>query len=92
MNIGAVPSHGVQNSAEAVVDPQLLHRNHFGQFNHPMMETVAIEGSRMVLSRSNADVPARGPMLGEHTVDVLTGILDYDEVRLARLLASGAME
>ncbi len=85
----------MQNSAEAVVDPQLLHRNHFGQFgqfDHPMMETVAIEGSRMVLSRSNADVPARGPMLGEHTVDVLTGILDYDEVRLARLLASGAME
>lgn len=90
--MGAVPSHGVQNSAEAVVDPQLLHRNHFGQFDHPMMETVAIEGSRMVLSRSNADVLARGPMLGEHTVDVLTGILGYGEDRLVDLLTSGAME
>ena len=87
-----VPSHGVQNSVEAVVDPQLLHRNHFRQFDHPMMETVVIEGPRMAFSRSNADVLARGPMLGEHTVDVLTGILGYDEDRLVDLLTSGAME
>ena len=87
-----VPSHGVQNSAEAVVDPQLVHRNHFRKFDHPMMESVVIEGPRMVFSRTNADVMQPGPMLGEHTVDILTGVLGYGEDRLVDLLTSGSME
>ena len=70
-----VPSHGVQNSVEAAVDPQLAHRRHFRQFDQAMMESVVIEGPRMGLSRTPADVLQCGPMLGEHTVDILTGIL-----------------
>ena len=87
-----VPSHGVQNSAEAWADPQLRHRNHFRAFEHPMMESVVVEGPRMWLSRTQADVRERGPMLGEHMIDVLTSVLGYDEDRLVELLTSGAME
>jgi len=44
------------------------------------------------MSRTPADVRERGPMLGEHMIDVLTSVLGYDEDRLVELLTSGAME
>ncbi len=44
------------------------------------------------MSATPPEVRAPGPTLGQHTVEVLTDILGYDEARLVELLASGAIE
>lgn len=87
-----VAAHAVQNSPELAADPQLAHRRHFLAFEHPSLGEVVIEGPRYRLSRTPPEVAWTGPMLGQHTVEVLTGILGYDEERLVELLGSGALE
>ncbi len=87
-----IPSHGVQNSAEAVADPQMIHRRHFRTTEHPMMGEIVLEGPRVVYSRTPAEMTGPGPTLGQHTVEILTEILSYDEDRLVTLLTSGALE
>ena len=80
-----VPAHQVQNSAELVVDPQLLHQNHFIELPHATMGTVTIEGSRFELSRTPAKVEQVGPTFGEHNDYVLREILGYDDERIIEL-------
>ena len=74
-----------ENSPELVMDPQLLHRNHFIELAHATMGTVTIEGSRFELSRTPAKVEFAGPTFGEHNHYVLQEILGYDNQRIAEL-------
>ncbi len=87
-----VAAHGVQNSAEAIHDPQLQHRGHFATVPHPSHGEVVVEGTRVRFSRTPGS-PRRGaPELGEHTALVLSDILGYDDVRIAEVLSAGALE
>ena len=87
-----VPSYGVQNSPHASVDPQFLHRRHFATLPHPAVGEITIEGPRFRLSRTPLAATAPGPTMGQHTYNVLTDILGYDEDRFVELLTSGAIE
>ena len=75
-----------------MTDPQLIHRGHFRTTEHPMMGQIVLEGPRVVYSRTPAEMTSPGPTLGQHTVEILTEILGYDEDRLVTLLTSGALE
>ena len=87
-----VPAHSVQNSPECMVDPQLAHLGHFVELPHHEMGTVVIEGSRARFSATPAVVATPGPGIGEHTYNVLTEFLGYDDDRFSELLVSGALE
>ena len=87
-----VPSHPVQNSPECIVDPQLLHRGHFIELSHAELGTVTIEGPRAKFSATPGYPAWPGPLIGEHTHQVLTEILGYDDERFAELLIAGALE
>jgi crotonobetainyl-CoA:carnitine CoA-transferase CaiB-like acyl-CoA transferase len=87
-----VAAHALQNSPELLADPQLLHRRHFRTFPHDAMGEVVIEGPRFTMSRTPPDVAFPGPMLGQHTMEVLTELLGYPEDRIVELLGSGALE
>jgi benzylsuccinate CoA-transferase BbsF subunit len=86
-----VPSHQAQNSGEAFDDPQLKHRQHFQLVPHSAMGETWVEGSRLHLSRTPA-VVGQPPMLGEHSWEVLTGILGYDDDHAGQLAAAGIVE
>ena len=86
-----VPVHGVQNSGECWVDPQLVHRNHFLTVPHPVHGTCIVEGPRVVLSRTPGQVRRAGPSLGEHNDVVLRDLLGYDDERIANLVIGGAL-
>jgi benzylsuccinate CoA-transferase BbsF subunit len=92
LQAAGVACHRVQDSADLVEDPQLSHRNHFVQVEHADHAKVWVEGSRCVLSRTPASIDAGGPTLGQHTFDVLLGILGYDDERLAELAVAGVLE
>lgn len=87
-----VAAHVVQNSAEALADPQLHHRGHFVELPHEAMGSVWLEGSRFAFSRTPAVVERGSPTLGQHTWEVLTETLGYDPDRAAELLALGIFE
>ncbi|MEZ5406649.1 MAG: CoA transferase [Acidimicrobiales bacterium] len=87
-----VAAHAVQSAAEAAADPQLAHRGHFVEAEHADHGTVWVENSRFGLSRTPAAVTRGGPTLGQHTFDVLVGILGYDDDRLAELAVAGVLE
>jgi crotonobetainyl-CoA:carnitine CoA-transferase CaiB-like acyl-CoA transferase len=86
-----IPAHAVQNSAECRDDPQLLSLGHFVTTDHALLGPVELEGTRIYLADTPAEVgPA--PTLGQHALPVLETILGYDQDRITRLLVSGALE
>ena len=87
-----VPSYSVQNSPHASVDPQFLHRGHFVTLHNPAVGDITVEAPRFRLSRTPLAVEAPGPTMGQHTYQVLTEILGYDEDRFVELLTSAAIE
>jgi crotonobetainyl-CoA:carnitine CoA-transferase CaiB-like acyl-CoA transferase len=86
-----IPAHEVQSSRECFADPQLRHRGHFVELDHPVYGKTIVEGSRSVLSRTPARVTRAAPTLGRDNQCVLAEILGYDEGRIADLVVSGVM-
>jgi crotonobetainyl-CoA:carnitine CoA-transferase CaiB-like acyl-CoA transferase len=87
-----VPTHRLQTSEDLFNDPQLAHRHHFVTVPHPLISGVVIEGTRFQLSRTPARIDRGGPTLGQHVHEVLSGILGYNDDRIAKIVASGALE
>ncbi len=87
-----VPAHVVQDSIVVASDPQLEHRNHFRQASHDEHGSMWIEGTRFSMSRSTDAISDAAPTLGQHTFDVLEGILGYDADHIAELAVAGVLE
>jgi crotonobetainyl-CoA:carnitine CoA-transferase CaiB-like acyl-CoA transferase len=87
-----VACHQVQSSADLASDPQLEHRNHFVRGEHAEHGEIPVEGPRFHLSRTPANVTKAGPTIGEHTFDVLLGVLGYDDEKLSELVVAGVLE
>ena len=65
---------------------------HFRRVPHATNGTTVVEGPHLTLSRTPPDVAWGGPTLGQHTEEVLGGLLGYDEDRIAELVLAGALE
>ena len=87
-----VPAHAVPDSIGVSSDPQLEHRNHFRQAPHGEHGSMWIEGTRFCMSRSVDTIRAAAQTLGQHTFDVLEGILGYDADRISELAVAGILE
>ena len=84
---------GIVSSSRTLMedDAQLRHRDYFQRIDHPELGPAAytsppfrLDGERVELSRP--------PLLGEHTDEVLAGMLGYSAERIAALRASGVIE
>ena len=87
-----VAAHRVARSVDVFADPQVAHRGHFTEVEHPVVGRVPLETSRMRFSRTPARLPVPAPTYGQHTHQVLKEILGYDDDRIAALAAAGALE
>ncbi len=87
-----VPASAVENSTELVRDPQLLHRGHFVELEHPEHGKTVVEGSRFKLSRTPPAVRHSAPTLGRDNQYVLETILRYPEEKITELVVAGALE
>jgi crotonobetainyl-CoA:carnitine CoA-transferase CaiB-like acyl-CoA transferase len=87
-----VAAHAVQDSAEALRDPQLVHRGHFVELPHEVHGTTTVESSRFRLSRTPAKIERAGPTFGRDNFYVLETILGYGAERIAELAAAGVLE
>lgn len=86
-----VAAYTVQNSAECLADPQLAHRGHVVELDRSGRRCI-VEATRFRLSRTPGRPQRHAPLLGEHTFEVLTGMLGYDGDRVADLAAAEVLE
>jgi len=86
-----VACHGVQDSAAACRDPQLLARGHFVRLASGEAYTI-VEDTRSKLSRTPARIRRGVPTLGRDNWEILTDLLGYDEARAAELSSAGVLE
>jgi len=88
-----IPCAPVLRPAELIAEPHMAERAFFAAVPHPAHGSVRITGSPYHLD--GKPVHPRGPAayeIGEHTRDVLAGLLGYAADRVAELAASGIIE
>lgn len=85
-----VPAGMVQRSSDHQEDPQLAHRQFFRHLQHPEMGDVPYEGHQFRIAGYDNGPRLPAPCLGEHTFEVLTGILGMTDDEAAEILVSGA--
>ncbi|MFN0026026.1 MAG: CaiB/BaiF CoA transferase family protein [Acidimicrobiales bacterium] len=84
-----VAAHAVNNSAECLADPQLAARDHFLWLDHPDRPCL-VENTRFRMSRTPPQV-GLPPRSGQHTDQILTGILGYSQEQIATLRTANAL-
>jgi benzylsuccinate CoA-transferase BbsF subunit len=76
----------VQTSAEVADDPQLRARRYWERVAHPEMGEVLVNKPPFRTVGEDRCVPGPPPLLGQHTVEVATTLLGFDEAECWRLI------
>jgi crotonobetainyl-CoA:carnitine CoA-transferase CaiB-like acyl-CoA transferase len=87
---GKVPCAPVNTVAQALDDEQVRAREMIIEVKHPRFGVLR-EVASPVKTAGAVTSPAPAPALGQHTEEVLRGLLGYDAARIAALRASGAL-
>ena len=73
-----VPFAPVLDYAEAILDPQVLHRDQILELQHPTSSDLRVVGPPWIMTGAQA-VPSPPPVLGQHTGEVLRDWLGFEE-------------
>jgi len=84
-----VPAGRIYRAPEMMDDPHFKARQNIIKVAHPIFGKLAMQNVAPRLSDTPGGVVHPGPELGEHTIEVLGGILGLDDARLADLKATG---
>src|SRR5438477_10067979 len=85
-----IPCGPILSMKELIEDPSLRKTGTVVEVDHPTRGKYLTVGNPIKLSDSISDVK-RSPLLGEHTVEILTDVLGYSSEELAEIKASGAI-
>jgi benzylsuccinate CoA-transferase BbsF subunit len=80
----------VQTARDLLADPQLAHRGHFVRLRHANLGEMVFERAGMRFSEGSGELRTPGPNLGEHTREILGGLLGLSGDRIAELVAARA--
>ncbi len=84
-----VPCGAINNLAEVFTDPQVQERGMVNDWRHPLRDDLRLVASPLKLSATPVRTPENGglppPVLGQHTEEVLRGVLNYSPAQLAQL-------
>jgi crotonobetainyl-CoA:carnitine CoA-transferase CaiB-like acyl-CoA transferase len=87
-----VPSSRINTVQEALVDPQTIAREDVVAYDHPALGRVRSIRTPLRLADGAERLelaPARGPLRGEHTVQVLVELCGYTPARVDELAKAG---
>jgi formyl-CoA transferase len=85
-----VPCGPILDIKEMIEDKALVERSIIVEVPHPRRGMYKTVGCPLVLSDSPVEVQT-SPLLGEHTEEVLTGLLGYDQATLDQLRVEGVI-
>ncbi|WP_457638460.1 CaiB/BaiF CoA transferase family protein [Oceanithermus sp.] len=87
-----VPATPVNDVGEALADPQAEARGLLWSVEHPLLGPTPLLASPLQhMSRTPAAPSAPPPLLGQHTREVLTGVLGLPDEEVSRLVADGVV-
>jgi CoA:oxalate CoA-transferase len=86
-----IPCARVNNVAQALSDPQVLHRNMVVEVAHPFGGSTRVPGNPIKLSVDGEERFEPPPLLGAHTLEVFREWTALPEAQLADALAAGAI-
>ena len=84
-----IPCARVNNFEQALADEQIKFRNMVVDIPHPHGGSVKVPGNPIKLSRNNEESFTHPPLLGEHTAEILSTLLGYDEKHIQKLRENG---
>jgi crotonobetainyl-CoA:carnitine CoA-transferase CaiB-like acyl-CoA transferase len=91
LQAAGVPAAAVQHPSDLYGDRQLAHRGFFVTLDHPEMGPTPYDGPVTRFSRTPARLRLPAPLLGQHTYEVLSGLLGLSDDEIAEHAASGAL-
>ena len=80
-----VPAGPIYNLKQVFDDPQVQHRGMAVEVPHPLAGTVKICANPIKLSETPIDEYTAPPTLGQHTQEVLKGLLGLDDAAIEQL-------
>lgn len=89
LDAAGIPAGPINDVAEALASPQTREREMVVEVQHPSLGTVSMLGLPIRLEGTPTTVRRHPPLLGEHTGEVLTGLLGLEEVEVDRLREAG---
>jgi len=86
-----LPAARVADIADVADNPQLRHRGHIVEVEHPVQGRVPTTGPAVRFSDTPVRDRFRMPALGENSADILSDWLGYDPDRIAALVEQGVV-
>ena len=87
-----IPYECVRDLGEIWDDPQLQARNMFWEYDYPPLGKINTIGSPLHLSKTPVEFRLPPPQSGEHNMELLEELLDYDGERITELAVAGVFE
>lgn len=92
MRAAQIPCGEVRSVGEALRSPEAKERGLVSRVEHPTLGWIPNVRLPILYSGTPLADPKAAPAVGQHTNEVLTEVLGYDDARIAALQASGALE
>jgi crotonobetainyl-CoA:carnitine CoA-transferase CaiB-like acyl-CoA transferase len=91
LEAGQVPCGPINNLSQVFDDPQIRHRGMVSTLPHPLAGEVRTVSNPVRFSATPARADRAPPLLGEHTDEILAGLLGLGSDELKDLRASGVI-
>jgi crotonobetainyl-CoA:carnitine CoA-transferase CaiB-like acyl-CoA transferase len=91
LDAAKVPCGPINNLAEVFADPQVTARHMVQTWDHPHNPALRLVASPMKLGATPTASHCPPPLLGQHTHEVLSGVLGLDATRIAALAQTGVV-
>ncbi len=86
-----VPAYVALRASDFYADPNLVAREFFIELDHGAIGTMTFDGPVTLFSATPARPWRAGPMVGEHTQQVMSEILGFSHEEITALAATGAL-
>ena len=86
-----VPAYAVLRAMDFYDDKQLEDRGFFIELEHAGFGKSTFDGAVTIFSKTPAAPTRAGPLIGEHTFQVMKEILGYSDDEISEIAATGAL-
>lgn len=86
-----VPAHSVVRAMQIAADPDIRLAGHLTTIQDPVIGQAEIEGPRFRFERTPTPVTRRGPLIGEHSHEVLTTCAAFSDSEISALAEAGVL-
>jgi len=91
LNNESIPCAPINTMDEVFSNPQVLHRKMLEEVEHPTAGRIKLVGIPVKYSDAKAAIRRPPPLLGQHTREILSEVLGYEDARIEKLKAEGVI-